>query len=108
MPAPGEELGEPAGPAGGVQRHARLPAVEVLGHDRLVDREQPAARLRVVAGRQLLVGGNGADPLGEHATVPQLLVIQQPPDLGQPGLSEARSWSPAQASSSAMPSRPSR
>jgi len=26
--------------------------------------------------------------VGEHATVPQLLVIQQPPDLGQPGIDE--------------------
>jgi hypothetical protein len=50
MPALGQELGETAGPARGVQRHARLPTAEVLGHDRLVGREQPAARRRVVAG----------------------------------------------------------
>ena len=36
----------------------------------------------------LLVGGDGADALGEHAAVPQLLVIQQPPDLSQPGIDE--------------------
>lgn len=39
MPALGEELREPAGPARGVQRHAKLPAVKALGHDRLVDSE---------------------------------------------------------------------
>ena len=88
MPAPSQELGESPGPAGGVQRHARLPAGEVLSYDRLVGREQPAARLRVVAGRHLLVDGGGADLLNQHAAVPQLLVIQQPPDLGQPGLGE--------------------
>jgi hypothetical protein len=77
MPAPGEELGEAAGPAGGVQRHARLPAAEVLGHDQLVGSEQPAAGLLVIADGLLLVGGDGTDTLGEHATVPQLLVIQQ-------------------------------
>jgi hypothetical protein len=88
MPAPGQELGEPAGPAGGVQRHARLPARQILGHDRLVSGEQPAARVRVIAGRQLLVGQHGADPLGEYAAVPQLLVIKQAPDLSQPGISE--------------------
>ena len=60
----------------------------VLGHDRLIGREQPAACLRVIAAGLLLVSGNGADALGEHAAVPQLLVIQQPPDLGQPGLGE--------------------
>src|SRR5713226_1440409 len=76
------------GPAGGVQRHARFPVAEVLGHDRLVGREQPAARLRVVAGGLLLVGGDGADPLGEHRAVGQLLVIQEPPDLGGPGIGE--------------------
>ena len=54
MPALGEELGETAGPASGVQRHARLPAAEVLGHDRLVDCEQPTARVRVVSGGLLL------------------------------------------------------
>jgi hypothetical protein len=58
------------------------------GHDRLIGREQAAARLRVVAGGLLLAGGGGADPPGEHRAVPQLLVIQQPPDLGQPGLGE--------------------
>lgn len=88
MPALGEELGETAGPACGVQRDARSPAAEVLGHDRLVDSEQPAARVRVIAGGMLLVGGDGADALGEHAMVPQLLVIQQPPDLRQPGVDE--------------------
>jgi len=88
MPAAGEEPGEAPGPAGGVQGHAGLPAVEVFGHDRLVDREQPAARVLVVAGGVLLVGGDGADLLGEHTTAAQLLVIEQPPDLGQPGFSE--------------------
>jgi hypothetical protein len=88
VPAPGQELGEAAGPARGVQRHARNPAAQVLGHDRLVGREQPAARLRVIAGGLLPVGGHRADALGEHPPVPQLVVIQQPPDLGQPGFGE--------------------
>ena len=88
VPASGEELGETAGPACGIQRHAGDPAAEALGHDRLVGCEQPAARLRVIAGGLLLVGGHGADALGEHAAVPQLLVIKQPPDLGQPGIDE--------------------
>ena len=64
------------------------PAAEVLGHDRFVGREQPAARLGVIAGGLRPVGGDGTSALGEHAAVPQLLVIQQPPDLGQPGLGE--------------------
>jgi len=64
------------------------PAGEVLSHYRLVGSKQPAASLRVVAGRHLLVNGGGADLLNQHAAVPQLLVIQQPPDLGQPGLRE--------------------
>lgn len=34
---------------GGVQRHAGLPPGEELGHDRLVGREQAAARPRVIA-----------------------------------------------------------
>jgi hypothetical protein len=72
----------------GVERHAGLPVAEALGHDRLVGREQPAARVRVVAGGLLLVGDDGAGALGERAAVPQLLVIKQPPDLGQPGLGE--------------------
>ena len=88
MSVPGEQLGETAGSARGVQRHARRPAAEALGHDRLVGSEQPAHRFRVIAGGLLLVGGDGADPPGEHATVPQLLVVQQPPDLGQPGVDE--------------------
>src|SRR5258708_34301757 len=67
---------------------ARLPAGKVLSYDRLVGREQPAASIRVVAGRYLLVDGGGADLLNQHAAVPQPLVIQQPPDLGQPGLTE--------------------
>jgi hypothetical protein len=91
MSAPGKELGEAAGPAGGVQCHARFPVAEVLGHDRLVGREQPAARLGVVAGGLLLVGGDGADPLGEHRAVPQLLVIQQPPDLASRASVNSRS-----------------
>jgi hypothetical protein len=33
-------------------------------------------------------GGDAADALREHATVPQLVVIQEPPDLSQPGLDE--------------------
>ena len=68
MPPPGEDLGEAPGPASGVQGHARLPAVEEFGHDRLVDREQPAARMLVVTGGVLLVGGDGADLLGMHTT----------------------------------------
>jgi hypothetical protein len=36
----------------------------------------------------LLVGEDGADPLGEYAAVSQLLIIQQPPDLGQPDVGE--------------------
>ena len=88
MPAPGQEPGEPAGTAGGVQRHARHPAAQVLGHDGLVDSEQPAARFRVIADRLLLVGEDGADALGGYAAVPQLLVIQELPDLGQPGVGE--------------------
>lgn len=71
MPASGEELGETAGPACGVQRHTGFPALEVLGHDRLVDSEQPAARVLVIAGGMLLVGSDGADTLGEYATLPQ-------------------------------------
>jgi hypothetical protein len=62
MPALGQELGETAGPARGTQRHARLQGAEVVGHDRLVGREQPAARLRVLAGGPL-VGGDGGDAL---------------------------------------------
>jgi hypothetical protein len=88
VPALGEELGEAAGPAGGVQRHAGLPAAQVLGDDRLVDGEQPAARLGVIAGRLLPVGQDGADAVGGYTSVPQLLVIEQPPDLGQPGVGE--------------------
>jgi hypothetical protein len=36
----------------------------------------------------LLVGEDGADAFSEDAAVPQLLVSQQPPDLGQPGIGE--------------------
>jgi len=36
----------------------------------------------------LLVGQDGADALGDYAAVSQLLVIEQPPDLGQPGVGE--------------------
>ncbi len=53
---------------------ARLPAGKVLSYDRLVGREQPAASIRVVAGRYLLVDGGGADLLNQHAAVPQPLV----------------------------------
>jgi hypothetical protein len=74
MPVPGEELGETAGSACGVQRHARHPAAEAPGHDRLVGREQPAPRFRVIAGGLLLAGGDGADAPGGHATVPQLQI----------------------------------
>ncbi len=88
MPALSEELGEPPGSACGVQRHARLPAADVLSYHRLVGGEQSAARLRVIAGGLLLVGSDGADPLCEYAAVPQLVVVQQPPDLGQPGIGE--------------------
>jgi hypothetical protein len=45
-------------------------------------------RLGVIVGGLLPVGGDGADALGVHAAVPQLLVIQQPPDLCQPGVSK--------------------
>jgi hypothetical protein len=78
----------PRGAARGRIRPVPAGGREVLGHDRLIGREQPAACLRVIAAGLLLVSGNGADALGEHAAVPQLLVIQQPPDLGQPGLGE--------------------
>ena len=88
MAAAGQELGETAGPAGGVQGHARLPAAEVLGDDRLVGREQAAARIGVIAGRLLLVGGDGADARRSYAAAAQALIVQQPPDLGQPGLGE--------------------
>jgi hypothetical protein len=44
MPLPGEEFGETTGPARGIQRNAGRSAAEALGHDRLVGREQPAAR----------------------------------------------------------------
>ena len=88
MPASGKELGEAASPAGGVQRHARLPTTQVLGHDRLVGGEQPAAGLCIIAGRLLLVSEDGADPLGEHAAVLQLFVIQELSDLGQPAVGE--------------------
>jgi len=57
-------------------------------HDRLVHREQATARLRGIACRPLAVGGDRADPLGQHAAAAQLLVIEQPPDLGQPGIGE--------------------
>ena len=88
MPAPGKECGEPSGAACGVQRHARPPAAEVLGHDRLVDSEQSAARFGVVAGGLLLVGGDSADALGDYRAALQLVVVQQAPDLGQPGVDE--------------------
>jgi hypothetical protein len=88
VPALSQELGETPGPARGVQRHARRPAGEIFSYYRLVGSEQPAARLRVIAGRHLRVDGDGADPLNQHAAVPQLLVIQQPPDLRQPGVGE--------------------
>jgi hypothetical protein len=32
-----------------------------------------------------VIGADGADSLGEHATVLQILVLQPPPDLGEPG-----------------------
>jgi hypothetical protein len=86
--ASARELGEAAGHAGGVQCHAGCPAAEALGHDRLVGRGQPAASPRVIAGGLLLVGGDGADAPGEHRAILQHLVIQQPPDLGQPGIGE--------------------
>src|SRR6516225_6098149 len=50
--------------------------------------EQVSAGYDAEAGGHLLVDGRGADLLNQHAAVPQLLVIQQPPDLGQPGLRE--------------------
>jgi hypothetical protein len=68
MSALGEELGETAGPARGVQRHAGLATSEALCHDRLVGGKQTAACVCVIPGELLLVGGDGADPLGEHAT----------------------------------------
>lgn len=34
------------------------------------------------------VGDHRADALGEHRAVTQILIIQQPPDLGQPGFGE--------------------
>ncbi|MGN6792267.1 MAG: hypothetical protein ACTHJW_07725 [Streptosporangiaceae bacterium] len=46
----------------------------------------PPPRLRVIASRLLLVGEDGADPLGEYTAVPQLLVIQEHSDLGRPGI----------------------
>jgi hypothetical protein len=63
-------------------------SAQVLGRDWLVHREQPAGSLLVIAAGLLLVGGDGADLLDKHPAVPQLLVGQQPPDLGQPGLGE--------------------
>ena len=60
--------------------------VEVIGHDRPIDSKQPAARFGVVAGGLLPVGGDGADALGDYGTVLQLVVLHQPPDLGQPGV----------------------
>jgi hypothetical protein len=41
----------------------------------------------VTGGRQQTVPPMAASP-GEYAAAPQLLVIQQPPDLGQPGIGE--------------------
>ena len=53
----------------------RLGEVADAGHV-VVIREQPAARVGVIAGGLLLVAGEGADALGEHPAVPQHLVTQ--------------------------------
>ena len=63
-------------PAGGVQCYAGLPAAEVLGHDRLVSGEQPAARFGVIAGGLLLAADDGADPLGEYALASAARTVQ--------------------------------
>jgi len=109
VPSPGKEFGEPADTAGGVQRHARLAVAQALGHHRLVGGEQAAACLRVKAGSLLLVGKDGADPLREYAARSRSFSSSSSrlTSASQASVNR-RSWSPAHASSSAMPSRPSR
>nr|WP_284292531.1 hypothetical protein [Luteimicrobium album] len=87
--APGREvLREPAGSARRVQRDPAFPVLQERGDDGLVQGEQPAASPRVVAGGRLLIGGRGVDRFDEDPAVAQLRVVEQSPDLRDPGLDE--------------------